>query len=50
MLSRLFPMEIAKPIVAVYDTKPYDRDYLAVEADELDLHFHERRHASAIPG
>jgi D-lactate dehydrogenase len=45
MLRRLFPMKIAKPVVAVYDTKPYDRDYLsrATRAGEPDLHFHEFR-------
>src|SRR5260221_295281 len=38
-------MKIAKPILGIYDTKPYDRDYLtrATGAGELDLHFHEFR-------
>ena len=38
-------MKRAKPVVAVYDTKPYDRDYLsrAVGSDELDWHFHDFR-------
>jgi D-lactate dehydrogenase len=38
-------MKSGKPVIAVYDTKPYDRDYLtrAGEAGELNLHFHEFR-------
>ncbi|MBV8331012.1 MAG: 2-hydroxyacid dehydrogenase [Verrucomicrobia bacterium] len=38
-------MKIGKPVVAVFDTKPYDRDYLsrATGAAELDWHFHEFR-------
>ena len=38
-------MKSAKPIIAVYDTKPYDRDFLtrAAGAGELDWHFHEFR-------
>ena len=38
-------MKGGKPIIAVYDTKPYDRDYLtrAAGAGELDWHFHEFR-------
>jgi D-lactate dehydrogenase len=38
-------MEITKPVVAVYDTKPYDRDYLtrATGSGELAWHFHEFR-------
>jgi D-lactate dehydrogenase len=38
-------MRSKKPAVAVYDTKPYDRDYLsrAVGSDELDWHFHDFR-------
>ena len=38
-------MKIAKPVVAVFDTKPYDRDYLsrAAGSNELDWHFHEFR-------
>jgi len=38
-------MKRAKPVVAVYDTRPYDRDYLsrAVGSDELDWHFHDFR-------
>jgi D-lactate dehydrogenase len=38
-------MQNGKPVIAVYDTKPYDRDYLtrAAGADELDCHFHEFR-------
>ena len=35
----------AKPIVAVYDTKPYDREYLSAAkgVEALDLRFHEFR-------
>jgi len=38
-------MKRPKPVVAVYDTKPYDRDYLsrAVGSDELDWHFNDFR-------
>src|SRR5262245_33159097 len=38
-------MEVGKPAIAVFDTKPYDRDYLtrASGADKLDWHFHEFR-------
>jgi len=38
-------VKIGKPVVAVFDTKPYDRDYLsrATAAAELDWHFHEFR-------
>lgn len=38
-------MRSEKPVIAVYDTKPYDRDYLsrAVGSDELDWHFHDFR-------
>ena len=38
-------MKIGKPVVAVFDTKPYDRDYLtrAVGSAELDWHFHDFR-------
>jgi D-lactate dehydrogenase len=38
-------MKSGKPIIAVYDTKPYDRDFLtrATGADELDWHFHDFR-------
>ena len=38
-------MSSEKPVIAVYDTKPYDRDYLsrAVGSDELDWHFHDFR-------
>ena len=38
-------MRSEKPVVAVYDTKPYDRDYLsrAVGSDELTWHFHDFR-------
>jgi D-lactate dehydrogenase len=38
-------MEIGKPVVAVFDSKSYDRDYLtrAGAADKLDLRFHEFR-------
>jgi len=38
-------METQKPIVGVFDTKPYDRDYLtrAVGSDELSWHFHDFR-------
>src|SRR5271165_181852 len=45
MLRRLLPMEIVKPVIAVYDTKPSDRDYLtrATGAGEFDWHFHEFR-------
>jgi D-lactate dehydrogenase len=36
---------MAKPIIAVFDTKPYDRDYLtrAIGAEEMDWHFHNFR-------
>jgi D-lactate dehydrogenase len=45
MLGRLFRMNSGKPAVAVYDTKPYDRGYLAraAGAGELDWHFHDFR-------
>jgi D-lactate dehydrogenase len=38
-------MESGKPLVAVYDTKPYDRDFLSKAAgvEELDLRFHDFR-------
>jgi D-lactate dehydrogenase len=38
-------METRKPIVGVFDTKPYDRDYLtrAVGSEELSWHFHDFR-------
>ncbi len=38
-------MDSGKPLVAVYDTKPYDREYLSSAAgiEELDLRFHEFR-------
>jgi D-lactate dehydrogenase len=38
-------MRSEKPVIAVYDTKPYDRDYLsrAGGSDELDWHFHDFR-------
>jgi D-lactate dehydrogenase len=38
-------MKTGKPIVAVYDTKSYDREYLSqtVGADELHWYFHEFR-------
>jgi D-lactate dehydrogenase len=38
-------MRSEKPVVAVYDTKPYDCVYLsrAVGSDELDWHFHDFR-------
>jgi D-lactate dehydrogenase len=38
-------MGTGKPTVAVFDTKPYDRDYLnrAVGSDELAWHFHDFR-------
>jgi D-lactate dehydrogenase len=38
-------MKTVKPIVAVYDTKSYDREYLsqAVGADELHWYFHDFR-------
>jgi D-lactate dehydrogenase len=38
-------MKIGKPVIAVFDTKPYDRDYLsrATGSDELDWHFHDFR-------
>ena len=41
----LFSEAMAKPIIAVYDTKPYDRDYLtrATGAEEMDWHFHDFR-------
>ena len=38
-------MDIRKPAIAVFDAKPYDRDYLtrAAGANELDWRFHEFR-------
>jgi D-lactate dehydrogenase len=38
-------MEIGKPAIAVFDAKPYDRDYLtrANGAEKLDWRFHEFR-------
>jgi D-lactate dehydrogenase len=38
-------MGTRKPIVGVFDTKPYDRDYLtrAVGSEELSWHFHDFR-------
>jgi D-lactate dehydrogenase len=38
-------MEIGKPAIAVFDAKPYDRDYLtrANDADKFDWYFHEFR-------
>jgi len=38
-------MGIEKPAIAVYDSKPYDRDYItrASGADKLDWRFHEFR-------
>ena len=38
-------MDSEKPLVAVYDTKPYDRDYLthAAGVEELDLRFNDFR-------
>ena len=38
-------MDSGKPLVAVYDTKPYDRDYLthAAGVDALNLRFHDFR-------
>ena len=38
-------MEVEKPAIAVFDTKPYDRDYLtgASGAENLDIRFHEFR-------
>ena len=38
-------MDSTKPLIAVYDTKPYDRDYLthAAGAEELDLRFNDFR-------
>ena len=38
-------MKSGNPVIAVFDTKPYDRDYLgrAADAGELDWHFHEFR-------
>ena len=38
-------MESEKSQVAVYDTKPYDREYLskAAGAEDLDLRFHDFR-------
>lgn len=38
-------MDTGKPLVAVYDTKPYDRDYLthAASVDQLNLRFHDFR-------
>jgi D-lactate dehydrogenase len=38
-------MRSAKPVVGVFDTKPYDRDYLsrAVGSNEVSWHFHDFR-------
>ena len=38
-------MKSGNPVIAVFDTKPYDREYLgrAAEEGELDWHFHEFR-------
>jgi D-lactate dehydrogenase len=38
-------MKSGKPVIGVFDTKPYDRDYLAraAGAGELDWQFHEFR-------
>ena len=38
-------MKSGNPLVAVFDAKPYDRDYLgrAAGSDELELRFHEFR-------
>ena len=38
-------MDSGKPLVAVYDTKPYDRDYLTTAAgvEEMNLRFHDFR-------
>lgn len=38
-------MKTGKPVVAVYNTKSYDREYLsrAMEADELQWYFHDFR-------
>ena len=38
-------MKVEKPLVAVYDTKSYDREYLsqAIGADALNWYFHEFR-------
>jgi D-lactate dehydrogenase len=38
-------MESGKPLIAVYDTKPYDRDFLSKAAgvEDLDLRFHDFR-------
>jgi hypothetical protein len=38
-------MKSGNPVVAVFDTKPYDRDYLGRSAGsgELELRFHEFR-------
>jgi D-lactate dehydrogenase len=38
-------MGTRKPIVGVFDSKPYDRDYLAraVGSNKLDWHFHDFR-------
>jgi hypothetical protein len=43
MLRRLFLMGIEKPAIAVFDAKPYDRDYIprASGADKLDWRFQE---------
>src|SRR6516165_10375422 len=45
MLRRLPLMDIRKPAIAVFDAKPYDRDYLsrANGADELVWRFHQFR-------
>jgi D-lactate dehydrogenase len=38
-------MDSGKPLVTVYDTKPYDRDYLTTAAgvEEMNLRFHDFR-------
>jgi D-lactate dehydrogenase len=38
-------MDSGEPLVAIYDTKPYDREYLSVAAgvEDLNLRFHEFR-------
>ena len=38
-------MDLGRPLVAIYDTKPYDREYIsnAAGVEELDLRFHDFR-------
>ncbi len=44
-------MKSGNPVVAVFDTKPYDREYLGRPAGsgELELRFHEFRLWQTVP-